>query len=292
MTLFPENFKPRSPASRTLHISPIPDGLEQLLDPRPDETLDAWTRDLRDLLGYKHLGYLYARFMGPDGTPVSSSEKHPLWTHLADLLEMQNGTARIYPLGRTSDSGDHPLLGLSNLVCEIRQEMATNIENLWTGSLYNKALDYLLRFSLRFRLAGLRESKYYTTRRAAADKKKLDKKDKPGSRYTRKQWKDDVEKSQNIFGRELRQSPDGFVDEDRYNQLMSFFYHHASSEPKGAPGNLSFEDRLSRPQLALGMTSALPPHDDLDEDDDTAEQEQEHEERQRASGKTTNAFLM
>ncbi|KAG0247443.1 hypothetical protein BGZ95_008668, partial [Linnemannia exigua] len=133
MALFPEDFQPRCAVSTTVPVSPIPDGLEELLVPRPDETTDAWTNDLRDVLGYQHLGYLYARFLGPDGNPESSSEKHPLWTHLADLIELQDGTSRIYPLGRTTDSGDHPLLGLSNLVCEIRQEMATNIENLWTG---------------------------------------------------------------------------------------------------------------------------------------------------------------
>jgi len=212
--LFPDGFQPRSATSTTLFVSPIPDGLEYLLVPRPGEALDAWTTDLRDLLGYEHLGYLYARFLGPDGTPQCSAETHPLWTHLADLIELQDGTSRIYPLGRPTDSGDHPLLGLSNLVCEIRQEMATNIENLWTGAIYNKALEYLLRFSLRFRLAGLREERYYNKVHAAAERKAMDKKDKPKPRYTRKAWKDNAEKSQDIFGDELRRLNGGSMDPD------------------------------------------------------------------------------
>ncbi|KAK3829687.1 MAG: hypothetical protein J3R72DRAFT_262861 [Linnemannia gamsii] len=283
MALFPEDFQPRCAVSTTLPVSPIPDGLEELLVPRPDETTDAWTNDLRNLLGYDHLGYLYARFLGPDGTPGSSSEKHPLWTHLADLIELQDGTSRIYPLGRTTDSGDHPLLGLSNLVCEIRQEMATNIENLWKGSAYNRALDYFLRFSLRFRLAGQRENKYYTARCAAADNKTLDQKDKPKPPYTRKAWKDDVERSQDIFGKELRQSQGGTMDEERYRHLMSFQYRHAESEPGRPPENLTFQDRLTRSQASLETTGILAPHEDLDEEDDRAEQEKEQIERKSPS---------
>ncbi|KAF9943632.1 hypothetical protein BGZ72_003636, partial [Mortierella alpina] len=39
------------------------------------------------------------------------------------------------------------------------RQFATNVDNLWTGSLKNKLLDYLLRVVLRVRLAPVRESK-------------------------------------------------------------------------------------------------------------------------------------
>ena len=270
-------------------MPPIPDRLEELLVPRPDEAMDAWTSDLRGLLGYEHLGYLYAKFMGPDGTPGSSSEKHPLCTHLADLIELQDGTSRIYPLGRT---GNHPLLGLSNLVCEISQEMATNIEPLSTRAVYNKAIDYPLRFSLRFRLAGSREQKYYTARHAAADKRNPDKKDKPKPRYTRKAWKNDVEQSQGDFGKELRQLQGGSMDQECYRHLMSFLCCHAKTKPGSPPKNLSFRDRLARPQIKPETTGTSALHEDSDEVEDRAEQEKEQEERQSSSGKSASVFLM
>ncbi|KAK3840225.1 MAG: hypothetical protein JOS17DRAFT_10530 [Linnemannia elongata] len=230
--------------------------------------------------------------MGPDGTPETSAEKHPLWTQLADMIELQDEVSRIYPLGRTTDSGDHPLLGLSNLVCEIRQEMATNIENLWNGTLYNKAMDYLLRVSFRFRLAGLREQKYHTARQAAANKKTLDKEDTPKNRYTRKAWKDDVEKSQDTIGKELRKAQGGSMDQSHYRYLMSSLHRHAMSEPGRPPENLSFQDRLARTQVSPETTGTPGPFDDQDENEDRAEQEKEQEERESFTDKTASVIVI
>ncbi|KAF9114204.1 hypothetical protein BGW39_003425, partial [Mortierella sp. 14UC] len=87
MRLLPTGFKPRSDAATKVNVGPVPPGFNARLDPHTNSNHDNWTNDLQDLLGYEHLGYLYARFIGTDGPPVSSSTEHPLWCHLADVVE-------------------------------------------------------------------------------------------------------------------------------------------------------------------------------------------------------------
>jgi hypothetical protein len=70
MDLFPEGFQPRCPVSSVLFVSPIPGGLEERLVPRPDVTSDAWTSDLRNILGYEHLGYLMPDLWDPMEHPL------------------------------------------------------------------------------------------------------------------------------------------------------------------------------------------------------------------------------
>lgn len=287
MRLLPTGFEPRSPVSPTLLVSPLLAGLQERLEWRSNETKDLWMDDIRSLLNYDHLGYLYARFLGPDGTPTSSAEQHPLWTYLADIMEEQDGISRIYPQGRTTPSGDHPLLGLSNLVCDIRQQMATAIENLWTGPLISTTMNYLLRFSLRFRLSPLREEKYFATTHTLGKEKNLEKMNQSATRYSRKAWKGEVERSQNILGRELQQTQSEDMDLERFQHLLSFQRRHAKSEPERIKGNLSFQDRLTRQQCSHETTTPAP-HEDLDEASDQAEQEQEQQ--QFRSGKTVIAF--
>ncbi|KAG0037629.1 hypothetical protein BGZ89_008215, partial [Linnemannia elongata] len=123
---------------------------------------------------------------------------------------------------------------------------------------------------------------YHTARHAAADKKKNLDKDKP-NHYTHKNWKDDVEKSQDILGNELRQSQGASMDQERYQQLLSFLYHHARSEPGPPSKNLTFQDRLINSQVSPEMGVTPAPHEDLEDEEDIAEQEMEQEEQQTSS---------
>ncbi|KAG0042938.1 hypothetical protein BGZ89_006699, partial [Linnemannia elongata] len=145
--------------------------------------------------------------------------------------------------------------------------MATNIESLRMGAVYSKAMDYLLPFSLRFRLAGKKEQKYHTACHAAADKKKNLDKDKP-NRYTHKSWKDDVGKSQSILGNELRQSQDASMDQERARTSLQ--------EPDfpGPTGQFT----------GLTQNGGCPaPYEDLEDEDDIADQEMEQEKQRTSS---------
>lgn len=199
---------------------------------------------LRVLFGHEHLGYLYARLMGPEGTPESSSENHLLWTQLADIAgrDFQDIPSRTHHrLQATTYYLDCPILCARSV-----KKWATNFENLWTGAIYNKVIDYQLRFSLRFQLAGLREHKYFTARHLAANKMALDVEDNPKRRYTRKAWRYKVERSKDISGKEFRQAQGRSMDKSRYRHPMSFLFRHARS----ALENLSFQDRLAKPQVS------------------------------------------
>ena len=67
MDLLPVGFVKRSDVPTELSVTPLPADLERDIDSPLDSDRSPWTRDLQALFSYEHLGYLYARFLGPKG---------------------------------------------------------------------------------------------------------------------------------------------------------------------------------------------------------------------------------
>ncbi|KAF9111050.1 hypothetical protein BGX30_007795, partial [Mortierella sp. GBA39] len=158
-SLVPSSFTPRNDISSMIPVARLPDTLEGLASSTPKGKDDRWARDVQGLFSYHHLSYIYSRCLSPRGVHKKSSEDHPLWSELADELGAQPGLDCLQQ-GWT-DRDPHPMAGLSTTFCDYRVELATNFKVLWEGSLYYKAVDYLLRFSLRFNLAPSREMRYF-----------------------------------------------------------------------------------------------------------------------------------
>ncbi|KAK3808256.1 MAG: hypothetical protein J3R72DRAFT_428373 [Linnemannia gamsii] len=189
------------------------------------------------------------KFLSPMGTQSQSETKHPLWAQLAEDIEAPPLTAlnSAWILG-----GDHPMSGLSTIFCDYRQELATNFSNLWTGSLYTKALDFLLRFTLRFNLAPDRELRYFTRLQDNAEKKILLRETSGKESLSHKQWKDRTEKLE--------------------QELWDCYWHGAAQEP-GMVEDVSRPDRSflgEEARLLLEVTEEA-----LDEIDKEAEEEQQ-----------------
>ncbi|KAK3839700.1 MAG: hypothetical protein J3R72DRAFT_447381, partial [Linnemannia gamsii] len=163
-SLVPSSFTPRNDISPTIPVARLPGTLEDSVNSTPKSKDDRWTRDVQDLFSHHHLSCL-----SPCGAYRKSDEDHPLWSELADELDARPGLDCLEQ-GWT-DGDPHPMADLSTTFCDYRVELATNFNVLWEGNLYYKALDFLLRFSLRFNLAPSREMQYFETVRRLADRK-------------------------------------------------------------------------------------------------------------------------
>ncbi|KAF9909330.1 hypothetical protein EC991_008841 [Linnemannia zychae] len=274
----------RSCIPTVLSVTPLPAGLESDIDSPMGSDQSLWTRDLQTLFSYEHLGFLYARFFGPRGNPEDSAANYPLWTHLADML-VEKGAAPSRELlcGDDGNPSTYSLDSLSATLSEIRTEMATNMSNLWEGPLYNKSLDYLLRFLLRFHLAPKREAKYYQRIHDEAKRKSSQTLESNAQkRLSPKTWRDKVVGVENNLGRELRKAAQ---KTERIDCLFSSLERLASIEPKVEHHRLSFKDRLDMAVQAsessgsdrISMRCLDDKMDDIDEEaekDDEAEGEQ------------------
>ncbi|KAG0039849.1 hypothetical protein BGZ89_007840, partial [Linnemannia elongata] len=165
--------------------------------------------------------------------------------------------------------------GLATVFADYRVEFATNIANLWSGPLFSKALDFLLRFSLRFQLAPERELKYYTRVRDLA-KKKMEQGERDKSRsMTFKTWKDRAEQLQQDLGELAARDRTGT---DRFQALMSLLRDHVAKEPKKDRqvdnGSIfGHADTVEETRLMLEATEEAL--DEVDEESEDEEQQAE-----------------
>lgn len=80
------------------------------------------------------------------------TSKHPTWDAIADIVTSYSATkAPITPPG------------ISHIITEHIRQLATAVQNLWHGNIYDKSLDYLLRILLRLHLAPQRERRVKET---------------------------------------------------------------------------------------------------------------------------------
>lgn len=255
-SLVPSSFTPRNDSSPTIPVARLPDTLEDLVNSTPNGKDDRWARDVQDLLSYHHLSYIYSRCLSPYGARKTSNEDHPLWSELADELDTP---PELDCLKQGWTDGDpHPMAGLSTTFCDYRVELATNFKVLWEGSLYYKALDFLLRFSLRFNLAPSREKRYFERVRRLTDRKVREREDARASRsLTHKSWVDRTEALQNHLGGVLASGG----SQDRIHGLLAQLIEQAACEPDFAQRN---DDDLLSGGSSTGMGLGSKKHDMMD----------------------------
>ncbi|KAF9557979.1 hypothetical protein EC968_007327 [Mortierella alpina] len=186
-TILPRGFVRRDPTvSLIIQVAPLPDFLQQYIESNAVGKRRG-KDDISNLLSQAQLSSMHSQFLGLNRDKRKPSGKHPVWEQLEDAL------------GRLSDCVDLPQSpeGLTlTLNTHIRQ-FATNVENLWHGSIYDKELDYFLRIYLRLHLAPRRESNF-KKRVAEAARKKREK-----NEVTRTQRRLDEWTSKNLWRRKV-----------------------------------------------------------------------------------------
>lgn len=159
MELLPSDFRPRVELGTILKVAPLPPGLQERLFRSKESKTNK--DDLSTLLSQGHLQYLYSHFMGTLRDKEDQDPNHPIWSTLAHHIRNISDTESI-------PEAPH---GLSMSINTCLRELAANIDVLWSGPIYDKMLDYLLRILLRLHLAPLREQRYWESRQAAVKKK-------------------------------------------------------------------------------------------------------------------------
>jgi hypothetical protein len=102
--------------------------------------------DFSGLFHQVHIQSMYSQYLSNAlGVTSASREKHPLWCQLS--------------LPDVPQKIDAP--GQSSTVSSAVQRLSTNLENMWSGSLFQKSLDRILLVCLRTALAPEREQRYY-----------------------------------------------------------------------------------------------------------------------------------
>jgi len=143
---------PQTIQKPSLMLLPIPSGLQQSINNQQEE-------EFASLLSQHHIQFIYSNHLGPQQQGRSESQgdistasatPHPVWAKAADLIKASSSTNRI--------SVDTNGFG-QTMSCLISQ-FSTNVTNLWQGSVYDKAVTYLLRVLLRMHLAPEREAAY------------------------------------------------------------------------------------------------------------------------------------
>lgn len=181
------------------------------------------------------------------------------------------------------------MAGLSTVFCDYRIELSTNIKNIWNGPVYAKALDFLLRFTLRLQLAPDRELKYYTRVKDLASRKMQQKMSDRKRSLSYKAWKDKTESLQDELGQLVAK---GGSRTGRIAALLEMLGQHAQIRPSiGQGGTREAEpggvDLVTKARVMLEvMEDAM---DDVDEDAETEEnQAQENQAQQDVSGTALN----
>ncbi|OAQ23204.1 hypothetical protein K457DRAFT_1824833 [Linnemannia elongata AG-77] len=255
-SLVPSSFTPRNDISSTIPVARLPGTLEDLVNSTPKGKDDKWTRDVQNLFSYHHLSYIYSRCLSPSGVRKKSNEDHPLWSELADELGAQPGLDCLQQ--RWTDGDPHPMAGLSTTFCDYRVELATNFKVLWEGNIYSKAVDFLLRFALRFNLAPSREMRYFERVRRSADRKVRERDDAKASRsLTHKSWVDRTEALQNHLGAVVVSGG----SQDRIRELLARLNEQAACEPDLTQRN--DDDLLSGGSSSSGMGLGSKKHDQM-----------------------------
>ncbi|KAK5808840.1 hypothetical protein F5H01DRAFT_52172 [Linnemannia elongata] len=281
--LIPSSFIARNDTPSSLVLAPLPTHLEEYINTTSSGTDRQWTSDLQHLFSYHHLGFLYSKFFSPRGVDTDTETKHPLWSQLAAQIQAPPLEA-LKAAWRPGD--EHPMAGLSTVFCDYRIELSTNIKNIWNGPVYAKALDFLLRFTLRLQLAPNRELKYYTRVKDLASRKMQQKMSDRKRTLSYKAWKDKTESLQDELGQLVAK---GGSRTGRIAALLEMLGQHAQIRPSiGQGGTREAEpggvDLVTEARVMLEvMEDAM---DDVDEDAETEEnQAQENQAQQDVSAK-------
>ncbi|KAF9949899.1 hypothetical protein BGZ70_001592 [Mortierella alpina] len=259
----------------------------------------AW--DLANFLSQGHLQYLYTRFLSPSYNPstartAAADNTHPEWRKSAAIIQ-----------GQQSDSLDRKANdGLSFTILEHIREYATAVDNLRTGSIFDKLLQYAILLLLRLKLAPERERRYKERLKAAAAKKEERIKTKQGrtglssSRWNRRLIKlcDDLS--------DVLSMPEGEKHTRRWTVVMGCINKLVRCKPAATPKDLpNIERQLEQlmeqdpdnpvqveveqgPPVAPEDQDDRGPRDDLDDlgddDDEDADDEEKDSEDSNEEG--------
>jgi hypothetical protein len=184
-------FEFRSPEIQSkISVAPIPPLLQCHLEKALQGDSKSTPDDVALMLTQSHLQFLNTKFLGTHGAqrraearvldvPQDSKQtrsnatriKNPVWERGAGLIQPSSPTE--YPPSSVA--------GISKTINEHLRLFSTATQNLWSGSVYQKSLDYLLRILLRIRLAPLREAKFYERTHRTIEKEENERKPTEGT---------------------------------------------------------------------------------------------------------------
>ncbi|KAF9576093.1 hypothetical protein EC968_000161 [Mortierella alpina] len=166
--LLPPGY-PIEEGSATINVAPLPNGLQKAIEEKSQDV----HKDIISLFDQNHLDKRVTHFSKVE---VASSEEqdhvarprisakdkedHPLWSALSE------GMARDSRCPPVADRDGHSDLSRAHL-----RQCATAVENLWSGKVYRKSLEYLLRYLLVEWLAPERAAANKERARKYAEKK-------------------------------------------------------------------------------------------------------------------------
>ncbi|KAF9944224.1 hypothetical protein BGZ65_012409, partial [Modicella reniformis] len=151
-SLLPARYTAGSLMNHVVDVAPIPAQLQARLEDAHDNGRDD---DVLKVFSNEHIQKLYTAFLGLSrgasdvDMEQGSTKRRPFWEGIEKAI-------------RHNSSVDQPgvaVAGLSRSLLECIPQLATNMKVLWSGAIYNKSLDYLLRILLRIHLAPRREER-------------------------------------------------------------------------------------------------------------------------------------
>ncbi|KAI8361692.1 hypothetical protein B0O80DRAFT_165575 [Mortierella sp. GBAus27b] len=147
--------------------------------------------------------------------------------------------------------------------------LSTAVGNLWTGSIYKKSLDYLLRILLRLHLAPDRESKYWNRTHVAVQKQAQVK--ETNLKKSRKKWKSKLKKSCDRLAHLVSR---GTNNDRAIGAVLRSLNNIASQRPVSIQTKIpNIECRLA--EMAMGTVIDEPVCPDLDGEDEDGEEDDE-----------------
>lgn len=272
--LFPSWFTFRSDINPLINIAQLPPRLQTDIEAgiKKPKSQD----DLAHLFSQDHIQFLHSQFLSPrrehnsvegssKGHAVSEEAgslvrgKHELWSKAAEVVRESSSTADIpaSPQGMTTTINEHIRL------------LSTAVGNLWTGSIYKKSLDYLLRILLRLHLAPDRESKYWNRTHVAAQKQAQVK--ERNLKKSRKKWKSKLKKSCDRLAHLVSR---GTNNDRAIGAVLRSLNNIASQRPVSIQTKIpNIECRLA--EMAMGTVIDEPVCPDLDGEDEDGEEDDE-----------------
>ncbi|KAF9944762.1 hypothetical protein BGZ70_004368, partial [Mortierella alpina] len=140
-SILPARFVPRNgEAPLTVDVALIHPGLQEFLVEHVEGATE--NDDLALLQDSQFLSFMHTRLLGIMGGNAGTDDKYPTWTGIVDTIK-----------DSTTECGVKAPAGLSHTMKAHVDQLATAHANLWTGSVFDKAMTYFLRVILRLHLA-------------------------------------------------------------------------------------------------------------------------------------------
>ena len=245
-----------------LQIAPLPPNLQEHLASFIDKE-KAGRDDMVSILSQAHLQSLHSRFLSGHRDKDWSREnaKHPTWSKIEIKIR------------ETSDANNLPMspAGLSFTINDYIRQYATAIANMWTGSIYHKSLDYLLRILLRLHLAPKREARFKDQVKAILERKQKQSQAK-SSTESRRLWQWKVTRLCDRMAEALQKNRPSKVIQSIVERLSIMLEEEPEARDGGGFFSLEKQlDALNIDETVEDDLSIIDPEEDLDDVDDLEE---------------------